>query len=255
LQLVLGVTEHVILDSERGGDMKIIAGNVNRLPFSFISSKQIRTFDDLRGGTIGVSSIEAGSSSLVMKIMSAQGLEYPRDYTMLAVGPILARWQMLQEGKIDAGLQGAPLNYIALDHGYHSLCEPREQFPWFQFTSLNVLAGWAGRNQEVVTAFLKAYVGAHEWFYTNKAGARDIAVKECGIAPEYADRAWEEYTSCEIFPRDARANVRSVQTLIDTSSLIRALPARVGADASHYIDQSYIDLAMQKRDSAQPSPR
>src|SRR5690606_14652181 len=61
LDIILGVTEHVILDRERGGDMAIIAGNVNRLPFSFISAKHIRSFEDLRGGTIGVSSIEAGS--------------------------------------------------------------------------------------------------------------------------------------------------------------------------------------------------
>src|ERR1700730_11142616 len=137
-QLAYGITEHVVLDSEAGGFLEIIGGNVNRLPFSLIAGKSIRTFDDLRGKTIGVSSLDAGSSSLVMKLLAARGLEYPRDYKRRAVGPIVARWDMLKSGEIDAGLQGAPLNYIAVDQGFTSLCEPRDEVPLFQFTSLNV---------------------------------------------------------------------------------------------------------------------
>ena len=88
-RLGYGITEHVVLDSTAGGSLEIIGGNVNRLPFSFVTGKNIRTFEDLRGKTVGVSSIEAGSSSLVIKLLAARGLEYPRDYKLRAVGPIL----------------------------------------------------------------------------------------------------------------------------------------------------------------------
>lgn len=37
VELELGVTENVILDRERGGDLVVIGGNVNRLPFSLIA--------------------------------------------------------------------------------------------------------------------------------------------------------------------------------------------------------------------------
>ena len=113
--LVYGISEHVVLDHEAGGAQQIIGGNVNRLPFSLISRNSIRTIADLRGKTIGVSSIEAGSSSLIIELLKQAGLSYPEDYRMDAVGPILARWEQLQSGGIDAGLQGAPLNYIAMD--------------------------------------------------------------------------------------------------------------------------------------------
>jgi ABC-type nitrate/sulfonate/bicarbonate transport system substrate-binding protein len=243
-QLALGVTEHVILDSERGGDLEIIGGNVNRLPFSLIAAKNIRSFEDMRGKTVGVSSIDAGSSSLVMKILSAHGLQYPRDYNMIAVGPILTRWRMLQRGEIDAGLQGAPLNYIAVDQGYRSLCEPRDMFPWFQFTSLNARSGWARENSESVVAFMKAYVAAHRWFYENKGGCTSIAIEECGILAAYAQRAWKEFSGAQIFPRNGEANPQSVQTLIDVSSLIRALPSRSKTDAGQYINRAYIERVL-----------
>jgi ABC-type nitrate/sulfonate/bicarbonate transport system substrate-binding protein len=238
-----GITEHVILDSESGGFLEIVGGNVNRLPFSLIAGKTIRTAEDLRGKTVGVSSIEAGSSSLVMKLLAARGLEYPRDYKIRAVGPILTRWQMLQSGEIDAGLQGAPLNYIAVDQGYPSLCEPRQEVPYFQFTSLNVDSRWAKANTDTMHRFLRAFVRAHAWFFANRDGVTPIALAETRIAQRYAERAWDEYSRDEIFPRDGDASDAAVQALIEISSLIRAVPNRVKSQAADYINRSYLHAA------------
>jgi ABC-type nitrate/sulfonate/bicarbonate transport system substrate-binding protein len=245
-QLAYGITEHVILDSEAGGFLEIIGGNVNRLPFSFVAGKTIRTFDDLRGKTVGVSSLDAGSSSLVMKLLAARGLEYPRDYKMRAVGPILTRWQMLQSGEIDAGLQGAPLNYIALDQGFTSLCEPREEVPHFQFTSLNVDQRWARENEATIGKFMRAFVRAHEWFFANRDASTSVAMQETGIAKEYALRAWDEYTTDQIFPRNGDASTAAVQALIEIRSLIRAVPNRVKSSADGYINRHYINVAHQE---------
>ncbi|MEH2470308.1 ABC-type nitrate/sulfonate/bicarbonate transport system substrate-binding protein [Nitrobacteraceae bacterium AZCC 2161] len=244
-QFAFGVTEHVILDNEAGGHIRIVGGNVNKLPFSFISGKNIRSIADLRGKTVGVSSIEAGSSSLVMKLLAAHGLEYPHDYDIRAVGPILARWELLQAGEIDAGLQGVPLNFIALDQGYPTLSEPRDEFPHFQFTSLNVDGRWAAANPDVVMRFMRAFVRAHHWFFDNRAEATRIAVEETGIPESYALRAWDEYTREEIFPKDGNLATAAVQALIEISSLIRAIPNRRKTAAEDYIDRSYL-LAAQR---------
>jgi ABC-type nitrate/sulfonate/bicarbonate transport system substrate-binding protein len=243
VQLAFGITEHVVLDSESGGQTEIIGGNVNRLPFSLIAGKQIRDFQDMRGKVVGVSSLQAGSSSLVMRLFEAHGLQHPTDYQLVAVGPILARWTMLQSGEIDAGLQGAPLNYIANDAGYPTLAEPRTDFPDFQFTSLHVVSGWARENHEVVVRFMRAFVRAHQWFYANKQGAGDIAVRETGVERRYADRAWEEYVGAGIFPRDGDASDAAVQALIEISGLIRALPHRTKTRAADYINRVYLEAA------------
>jgi ABC-type nitrate/sulfonate/bicarbonate transport system substrate-binding protein len=242
-QIGFGITEHVILDSEAGGCLEIVGGNVNRLPFSLIAGKTIRSFADLRGKTVGVSSIQAGSSSLVIKLLAARGLEYPRDYTMRAVGPILARWDMLRSGEIDAGLQGAPLNYMAVDQGFTSLCEPRHEVPYFQFVSLNVDKRWAAANVDVMHRFMRAFVRAHQFFFAHREGVTPIAMSETGITEDYALRAWDEYTRDEIFPRDGDANDAAVQALIEISSLIRAVPNRTKSRASDYINRSYLHAA------------
>ncbi len=255
VQLAYGITEHVVLDSEAGGALEIVGGNVNRLPFSFVTGKSIRTFDDLRGKTVGVSSLDAGSSSLVMKLLSARGLEFPRDYRMKAVGPILTRWQMLQSGEIDAGLQGAPLNYIAADQGFPSLCEPREEVPDFQFTSLNVDNRWAAANEPLMRRFMRAFVRAHHWFFSNREASAAIASAETGIARSYALRAWDEYTADDIFPRDGDASTAAVQSLIEISSLIRAVPNRVKSSADGYINRAYLTAALDDLNGAPEGAR
>jgi NitT/TauT family transport system substrate-binding protein len=243
VQLAYGITEHVILDSETGGQSEIIGGNVNRLPFSLVAGKGIRGFEEMRGKVVGVSSLEAGSSSLIMRLFEAHGLHHPADYTITAVGPILARWEKLQSGEIDAGLQGAPLNYIAADAGYPTLADPRVDFPDFQFTSLHVLAPWAQENRALVVRFMRAFLRAHDWFYANREGAGALAVRETGVERHYADRAWDEYVQAEIFPRDADASDAAVQALIDISGLIRALPNRIKTRAADYINRTYLEEA------------
>jgi ABC-type nitrate/sulfonate/bicarbonate transport system substrate-binding protein len=195
---------------------------------------------------VGVSSLDAGSSSLVMKLLSARGLEYPRDYKMRAVGPILARWELLQSGEIDAGLQGAPLNYMAVDQGFPSLCEPRQEVPYFQFTSLNADSRWAAANDAIMQPFMRAFVRAHQWFFANRDAVTPIAMAETGITENYALRAWDEYTTDEIFPRDGDANTAAVQALIEISSLIRAVPHRVKSSADGYINRGYLDAAQKQ---------
>ena len=39
-QIGYGITEHVVLDSEAGGYLEIVGGNVNRLPFSLITGQE-----------------------------------------------------------------------------------------------------------------------------------------------------------------------------------------------------------------------
>lgn len=242
-QIDLGVTENVILNRERGGRLAIVGGNVNRLPFSLISQPDIKQISDLRGKRIGVSSIEAGSSSLVMKLLAKYGLFYPNDYVLLPVGPILTRWAMLQSKEIEAGLQGVPMNYVALEAGYVNLGQPRDMFPDFQFTSINVDSDWAAGNQNTVVAFLRAYIRACRWLESNQKASREIAKNEANLSPNHADLAWQECIKGGVMPMDGRASLPSIQTLIDVSSQIRALPGRKKFDAGTYVDNTYLEGA------------
>jgi hypothetical protein len=91
--------------------------------------------------------------------------------------------------------------------------------------------------------FMRAFVRAHDFFFASRDGVTPIAMAETGITENYAQRAWDEYTKDEIFPRDGDANDAAVQALIEISSLIRAVPNRTKSSASDYINRFYLHAA------------
>lgn len=245
-QLARGITEHVILDREAGGGLEIIAGSINKLPFSLICKPGIKSIKELRDKVIGASSVEAGSSSLIMEILAEQGLKHPDDYTIRAVGPMMSRWELLKSGEIDGGLQGVPMNFVALDAGFNTLIEPSDRFPDFQFSSLNADARWAASNKEILVGFLQAYLKANDWYFANREASSDIAMRRMKLERGYALRAWDECVAVGIMPRDARASIAAIQTLIDVSGLIRALAKRTKTRAEDYLNHAYLDEADQR---------
>jgi hypothetical protein len=101
--------------------------------------------------------------------------------------------------------------------------------------------------------FMRAFVRAHHWFFANRAGVTPIAMAETGITENYAERAWDEYTTDTIFPRDGDASNAAVQALIEISSLIRAVPNRVKSSAADYINRGYLHEAQRDIAALQPS--
>jgi hypothetical protein len=111
---------NIILDGEAGG-FPDYRSNVNRLPFSFITGKGDQR---LRGRwqTVGVSSLDAGSSSLVMRycLRADSNIARLQDEAVGRSGAM----ELLQSGEIDAGLQRR-VDYSGRP-GFPSLCEPRQ---------------------------------------------------------------------------------------------------------------------------------
>ena len=153
----------------------------------------------------------------------------------------------MQSGEIDVGLQGVPLNHIVLDAGFTDLGDMRTLFPDFQFSSLNVDGRWARKNRAITVAFMRAWIKAHHWIFANRDAGSEIAARESGVAQHYAARAWDEYVGGQIFPADGAVCIPAVQTLINVSALIRALPQRGKIKAETYINSAFIEEAAGSR--------
>jgi len=108
-------TEHVILDSEAGGSLEIIGAMSTgcRFPSSPAKpSRRSRIWRQDRGRLFArCGQFISGDENCCLR-----GDWNIRATTRCGLWDrFLARWELLQSGEIDAGLQGAPLNYIALD--------------------------------------------------------------------------------------------------------------------------------------------
>jgi len=80
-------------------DVKMIAGSFNGTRYSIIANAKFKTLESLKGATIAVSSLQAGSTQVLKYILKQRGLIYPRDYNLIRAGGTTLRWAALQRSK------------------------------------------------------------------------------------------------------------------------------------------------------------
>jgi len=247
VQVAVGAPEHVIRDVECGGSLRMVGGNLNRLTHSMIVRPGINRLEDLRGRTIGVSALSAGTSSLWRSMLADVGLHYPYDYSMVEAGPVPPRHDKLLTGEIDAAMQTDPHNYIAEDAGLDNLGSVLDWIPFFQFTSINVDERWAASHSALLTKFLAVMVRMSDWMYSHREEAVDLAARRITVERHYLDRAWQDHIDTGALPRDLRLQRASIDT---TAAMMRSsrsdeLGLAPDSTADQYVNTDYL-LAAQR---------
>ena len=85
IYVALAANDGVIGLVEKGLDLAMIAAGA-KSTHMIMGGKGFKTYEDLRGATIGSSTLTSGTAFLLRRMLKARGLEYPRDYTLISVG-------------------------------------------------------------------------------------------------------------------------------------------------------------------------
>jgi ABC-type nitrate/sulfonate/bicarbonate transport system substrate-binding protein len=240
--------EASMLDSIGGGPLRVIAGNANKLPHFFIALPKFKTLADLKGANIGVLSLHEGTAKVIPRILATAGLKLG-DYRITQVGGAPTRAKLLQEGKIDAGMQPFPLSYEAEAAGFSNLGWTGQFEPDWQFTSINTNIGWARANAEATTGFLAATIRGFGHMLAHPAEAAEIAARELHTSAPLAGRAIEEATQRHIFDPKLGWSERGLAAIYRNLQEDGAIPADRAFDLARFTDGSFLSAAQ-----ARPAP-
>src|SRR5438874_645269 len=177
VRIVVRTTEAAMIDAYQGGNLRVIAGGISKLPHFLIAQPRIKTLADLRGANFGVLAEKEGTTYIVQDIAKAAGLT-PADYKISVVGGSPQRWKLLREGKIDVGLQPIPNSYEAEAAGFTNLGSVIPFVPDWQFTAVNVDQKWADPNFDKVIRFLRALQRGRDFINSNPPETAKIAAEE-----------------------------------------------------------------------------
>jgi NitT/TauT family transport system substrate-binding protein len=243
LYLALGSADATIAAAASGADLLAVGGVVNGLTQALVAGRNYKSIKDLRGATIGVQVLTSGATNVLKRILKNNGLDYPADYKLLAVGGGSFNLAALTSGQIGATYLVVPLDYDAERQGFNVLGYFRDYFPNYQLSFLTVKRGWAERNRSLLVRFLKGAVRAHRWLYANKEAAIDFLAKEIPLKPELARRGWEYYIANRIWHPNAEINLEGLKfTMQIYADQIKGPPP----DPFKYIDQSYLQQAIKE---------
>ena len=84
-----------------------------------IGGKPYKTYEDLRGTTIGTQTMTSGTGFALRLVLKVHGLEYPRDYPMLNIGGVTDRYLALKSGQISSTPLSVPLDIAAKQQGFN----------------------------------------------------------------------------------------------------------------------------------------
>ncbi len=228
LHVGIGSPEHVIHDVAAGGDLRMFGGNVNRLTHSLIVQPEIERIEDLRGKTIGVSALNAGTSSLFIDLLARHGL-HEGDYKVIGGVVVPPRHEMLLRREIDAGMQTDPHNYMAEDAGLRNLGPVSDWIPHFQFTSVNARQSWVDAHPQEMLGFLRATLRGSALMMKDADAAIEVAAGHQLMDRRYLHRAWEDHVSGAV-PADLHLDRRSIAADVEMMRRDRSSSLAIPAD-------------------------
>jgi NitT/TauT family transport system substrate-binding protein len=208
IDIALGSPEGSIADAVAGGPLRVVAGLIDRPPLSMIAIPKHQTFDDLRGGRIGTSSLTEGTRHVAERMLAAHGLTYPADYAWALEGSHVERWKALQAGTIDAALQMIPYDAMAVDAGFTDLGPVTKEF------ALSTVCIKLPAEREMVSAFLTALADATQWFRDHVEESAAIAAMRTGTDARYALGACRKLAADGVIPPGLRSAPAAIGAVV-----------------------------------------
>ena len=242
LDLAITPPEGAIKDAALGGKLRIIAGNTNSLPLTLIAQSRFRRIEDLKGARLGTSSMTEGTALYTMEVLRRHGLNYPGDYEFAVVGVHPERWQALQAGTIEAAVQPAPLNFIAIDAGFSNLGEVTDYIPEIAFASLIVDVDHARSKRPEISAFLQGLRDATEFVFDRANDATLIPIIEeiTEATGKYSQPTLDYMRDKKVFPRDLSISDTAFAKSVELMRKAGLADAQVVANAKNVLDMTYL---------------
>lgn len=229
---------------EQGLDLAMVASG-SKITHMLIGGKNYKTWEDLRGSTLGSSTLTSGTAFVLRRALKAKGLEYPRDYKLLSVGGTATSFAALKAGQISAAMQAVPYAFQAQEAGFNVIGRIADVLPNYLLSAYTVRRSWAEKNRPLVVRFLKAVVRAKKWFEEDRKAALDYLSKEFQLAPSLTEKGLDYYLATQAWHPELEIEMDGLKTVVDIyaeqNGLKGALP-----NPEKYVDQSYLRQALKE---------
>jgi NitT/TauT family transport system substrate-binding protein len=233
LDFTVGGAEAMVTAALRGTDVRIVGLYQNRFEYQLIGSKDVRSAQDLKGRTVGVSRFGSNSHFATKQVLTRLGLDPESDVTIFQVGNTPERVAALQSGAIQAALMSPDVVATLVQAGHPNLADMSKMDIAYPFQAIGTTQGLLERRPEVADAFLRAVYRGIRLFREDPAAAqRMLADRSTEGQPEVLRALWESYRNA--FTTDLTPEAPVFALLLE--ELGRNDPAVQGATTEQFVD-------------------
>jgi len=235
-----------------GSDATLIAGGVTSLNYYLLTRPDIKTPEQLKGGSVAISRFGSSSDFIARYALSKIGLTPGKDVTIVQIGSTTARVDAAMTGRVHGTVVNPPASIIAQKRGMNTLADLPKLGLIYQHTAVATSKKYIRENRDIVRRYVKSQIEAVQRIYTDK----ETSVRALGrfigrtVEREILEKTWENLLSESVLPKKQYPSVEGLKTILASEPKAKSHNPEDYFDASFVreLDQSgYTDGLYKKR--------
>src|SRR3989338_5282897 len=223
-----------------GSDVVFIAGGTVTLDWWLLSRSEIKTAEQLKGGTVAISRFGSASDFVARFALQRMGLVPEKDVTIIQLGSTTDRLAALGAARIQATVLPPPTMLMALKSGLNLLADVSTLGLAFQHTAPVTTRRFIRENPDIVKRYLKSHVEAVHRIKTDRETGIRVMTKYLGQSKdkESTEKSYDRYVTEEQLPRKQYPTLEGIRTVLN--ALADKDPKAKTVKAEDLVDMRFI---------------
>lgn len=200
----------------------------------------IRSYEDLRGKTLGVDAPDTAFALIAYELLYRHGLKRNQDYRVLQIGATRLRLEALIERRCDFALLNLPFCLQAEAAGLCVLDDPHQAIGPYQGNAGFAKTSWIAANDDLLVRYIAGFIEGLRWAKepANRLGAAALLSERMQMSDALALQC------CDLvlqpgaaFAEDAKLDFAGLETVLRFRADFVGRPS--GRPAADYIDETH----------------
>jgi NitT/TauT family transport system substrate-binding protein len=245
-QAVLGGSVHLAQNgytpaaaaAVQGGDIVIIGGISNKLPFQLVVKSSITNADQLKGKKIAISRFGSSTDIAAQFALEHLGLK-KADVALLQLGGEGTRTAALMSGQVDGSMEQYPRTAELEEAGFKVLVDVTHIAKDYPNTAYTATRAYIAKNPEVVKRFFRAISEGLRRYKNDPEEAVRLSAQFLNVKISPALRKTYERYSREVFPDVPLPSRRGLELVL--AELATTHPRAASVKPEQLLDTTALD--------------
>ena len=230
----------VIRSNMSGADVVLVAGVTPTLDFWLISRTDIKTPEQLKGGSIGIGRFGGVNDFMLDFLLPKLGLIVGKDVTVRQLGSVPLRLTALESNQIHATLLSPPVSLMAQKKGLPVLADVAALGMVFQHTSVVTTRRFIREHPDIVRRYVKSHVEAIHALKTDRADGLKVLEKYLGTIKDrdVLERSYDRSVTDDKLPLKPYPSLEGIKTILD--GMAKTDPKLKPSKPEDFVDSRFV---------------
>src|SRR5262245_9429627 len=227
---------NIVNASLRGADAVVIAGGRVTVDYWLISRPDIKTAEQLKGGSVAIATFGSQADSVTRIALMRLGLTPVKDVAIVQIGTLPERLSALEKGKVQAALLGITETLMAQKKGFNTLVSV--SLP-YQGAGVATTRAFIRKSPDIVRKYIKSQIEAVHRIKMDREMGRKVLVKYLGPQDkEILEKTYDLISADDKLPPKQYPTLEGIKNILET--LAETDPKAKAAKPEDFVDMRFI---------------